>query len=89
MITASEMSHLLWYECSAVRDFFDTLPVFGNGWLMATVYGYVDKEFIRLNEQSIWSDGPLGWTSTFTEWPPLHMWRSSVSALYEDDRCIC
>lgn len=58
VIAASEASHILWYERSAVRDFFDALPV-GNGWLGAMVHGYVDKELIRLNEETIWSGGPL------------------------------
>ncbi|CAI6089721.1 unnamed protein product [Clonostachys chloroleuca] len=55
---ASEASYKLYYNASAVRDFFDALPL-GNGRLGAVVHGYVDKELIRLNEESIWSGGPM------------------------------
>lgn len=55
---ASEASHKLWYSKPATSDFFDALPV-GNGKLGAMVHGYTDKELIRLNEESIWSGGPL------------------------------
>lgn len=55
---ASEASHKLWYAMPATRDFFDALPV-GNGRLGAMVHGYTDKELITLNEESIWSGGPM------------------------------
>lgn len=55
---ASEASYKLWYDRPAVRDFFDGLPI-GNGFLGAVVHGYVDKELIRFNEESIWSGGPI------------------------------
>lgn len=55
---ASEASHKLLYARPATRDFFDALPV-GNGRLGAMIHGYMDKELIRLNEQSIWSGGPM------------------------------
>lgn len=55
---SSEASHKLWYSKPATRDFFDALPV-GNGRLGAMVHGYTDKELIRLNEESIWSGGPM------------------------------
>ncbi|GAP87926.1 putative alpha-l-fucosidase 2 protein [Rosellinia necatrix] len=55
---ASEASHLLWYSEPAQRDFFDALPI-GNGFLGAMIHGYTDRELIRLNEESIWSGGPM------------------------------
>lgn len=55
---ASEASHVLWYSEPATRDFFDALPI-GNGFLGAMVHGYTDRELIRLNEESIWSGGPI------------------------------
>jgi len=55
---ASDASHLLWYSEPARTDFLDALPI-GNGFLGAMVHGYTDKELVRLNEESIWSGGPL------------------------------
>lgn len=55
---SSEASHKLWYSKPAARDFFDALPI-GNGRLGATIHGYPDKELVRLNEESIWSGGPI------------------------------
>ena len=55
---ASQASHLLWYSTPADRDFFAALPI-GNGRLGAVVHGYTDQELIRLNEDSIWSGGPI------------------------------
>ncbi|KAI1750195.1 Six-hairpin glycosidase-like protein [Xylaria castorea] len=55
---ASEASHVLWYSEPARTDFFDALPI-GNGFLGGMVHGYTDRELIRLNEESIWSGGPL------------------------------
>jgi alpha-L-fucosidase 2 len=56
--SASEASHKLRYSAPAARDFFDGLPI-GNGRIGAVVHGYIDKELIRLNEESIWSGGPM------------------------------
>ncbi|RYP66355.1 hypothetical protein DL771_007861 [Monosporascus sp. 5C6A] len=55
---ASEASHLLWYSAPADRDFLAALPI-GNGKLGASIHGYTDQELIRLNEDSIWSSGPI------------------------------
>ena len=55
---ASEASHLLWYSAAADRDFFAGLPI-GNGRLGAVVHGYADRELVRLNEDGIWSGGPI------------------------------
>ncbi|TRX94580.1 hypothetical protein FHL15_004532 [Xylaria flabelliformis] len=57
-IATSEASHVLWYSEPAKTDFFDALPV-GNGFLGAMIHGYTDTELIRLNEESIWSGGPI------------------------------
>ncbi|KAI8949313.1 Six-hairpin glycosidase-like protein [Xylaria longipes] len=54
----SEASHVLWYSEPARTDFFDALPI-GNGFLGGMVHGYTDRELIRLNEESIWSGGPM------------------------------
>ncbi|RYO79441.1 hypothetical protein DL762_008185 [Monosporascus cannonballus] len=55
---ASQASHLLWYSAPANRDFLAALPI-GNGKLGASIHGYTDQELIRLNEDSIWSGGPI------------------------------
>lgn len=55
---SSEASHTLWYSQPALRDFYEALPI-GNGRLGAMIHGYTDKELIRLNEESIWSGGPM------------------------------
>ncbi|RYP80406.1 hypothetical protein DL770_006211 [Monosporascus sp. CRB-9-2] len=55
---ASQASHLLWYSAPADRDFLAALPI-GNGKLGASIHGYTDQELIRLNEDSIWSGGPI------------------------------
>lgn len=58
VLAASEASHTLWYPKPAERDFFDAVPI-GNGFLGAMIHGYTDKELITLNEESIWSGGPM------------------------------
>ncbi|KAH0432016.1 hypothetical protein CcaCcLH18_06671 [Colletotrichum camelliae] len=55
---SSEASHTLWYSQPALRDFYEALPI-GNGRLGAMIHGYTEKELIRLNEESIWSGGPM------------------------------
>ncbi|KAI8630761.1 Six-hairpin glycosidase-like protein [Xylariaceae sp. FL1651] len=55
---ASEAFHMLWYSEPAQTDFLDALPI-GNGFLGAMIHGYTDRELIRLNEESIWSGGPM------------------------------
>ncbi|KAF9874909.1 hypothetical protein CkaCkLH20_07603 [Colletotrichum karsti] len=57
-VALSEASHTLWYSHPALRDFYEALPV-GNGRLGVMIHGYTDKELIRLNEESIWSGGPM------------------------------
>ncbi|KAL2862787.1 glycoside hydrolase family 95 protein [Aspergillus lucknowensis] len=55
---ASDASHTLWYPQPAESDFFDALPI-GNGRLGAMIHGYTDRELITLNEETIWSGGPI------------------------------
>lgn len=55
---ASQASHLLWYSAPADQDFLSALPI-GNGRLGASIHGYTDQELIRLNEDSLWSGGPI------------------------------
>ncbi|KAF6824268.1 alpha-l-fucosidase [Colletotrichum plurivorum] len=55
---ASQASHIMWYSQPALRDFYEALPL-GTGRLGAALHGYTDKELIRLNEESIWSGGPM------------------------------
>jgi alpha-L-fucosidase 2 len=47
----------LWYQQPA-RNWNEALPV-GNGRLGAMVFGRVDEELIQLNEETLWSGGPV------------------------------
>ncbi|MDB5015021.1 MAG: hypothetical protein JWQ25_3223, partial [Daejeonella sp.] len=47
----------LWYKSPAGSVWEAALPV-GNGRLAAMVFGNPDKEFIKLNESTIWSGSP-------------------------------
>jgi alpha-L-fucosidase 2 len=47
----------LWYKQPA-RNWNEALPV-GNGRLGAMVFGKVDEELIQLNEETLWSGGPV------------------------------
>ncbi|NQX40217.1 alpha-L-fucosidase 2 [Pedobacter steynii] len=47
----------LWYN-DAARGFEEALPL-GNGRLGVMVYGGVQKERLSLNEESLWSGGPV------------------------------
>ena len=47
----------LWYETPA-EDWVEALPL-GNGRLGAMVFGGIEKERIQLNEESLWSGGPI------------------------------
>jgi alpha-L-fucosidase 2 len=54
-------NHLIVYSAPAAT-FAETLPV-GNGLLGASVYGFVDRERIVLNESSLWSGEPGDWNN--------------------------
>lgn len=43
---------------SPAQDWNEALPI-GNGKLGAMIYGTIKREIIQLNEDSIWSDGPM------------------------------
>ena len=47
----------LWYDQPA-KDWNEALPV-GNGRLGAMIFGRVDEEVFQLNEQTLWTGGPV------------------------------
>ena len=47
----------LWYNKPA-RNWNEALPI-GNGRLGAMVFGKVNEELIQLNEETLWSGGPV------------------------------
>ncbi|PXV59958.1 alpha-L-fucosidase 2 [Dysgonomonas alginatilytica] len=56
-LSAQEKTLKLWYDEPA-QEWVEALPV-GNGRLGAMVFGGTDKELIQLNEESLWSGGPV------------------------------
>lgn len=56
--SAKAQSNLkLWYNQPA-RNWNEALPV-GNGRIGAMVFGRPDQELIQLNEETLWSGGPV------------------------------
>ncbi len=56
--TAQQQNNLiLWYNQPA-KDWNEALPI-GNGRLGAMVYGRTGTELIQLNEQTLWTGGPV------------------------------
>ncbi len=53
----TKSSMMLWYNQPA-KDWNEALPL-GNGRLGAMVYGRVGEELIQLNEQTLWTGGPV------------------------------
>ena len=47
----------LWYNTDAGTEFTDALPI-GNGYMGGLIYGGVTKDYIGLNESTVWSGGP-------------------------------
>lgn len=47
----------LWYDAPA-KDWYEALPI-GNGRLGAMVFGRPAEELIQLNEQTLWTGGPV------------------------------
>ena len=47
----------LWYDKDAGDSFTDALPI-GNGYMGGLIYGGVEKDYIGLNESTVWSGGP-------------------------------
>lgn len=54
---APESKMTLWYR-SPAAEWVDALPI-GNGRLGAMVYGGVNKEFLQLNEDTLWTGKPI------------------------------
>ncbi|SEI59122.1 alpha-L-fucosidase 2 [Dyadobacter sp. SG02] len=55
--TAAQQGLKLWYKQPA-RNWNEALPV-GNGRIGAMVFGRVNEELIQLNEETLWSGGPV------------------------------
>ena len=53
----SQSQPAIWYKQPA-RNWNEALPV-GNGRLGAMVFGKVDGELLQLNEETLWSGGPV------------------------------
>ncbi len=47
----------LWYNTDAGTEFTNALPI-GNGYMGGLIYGGVTKDYIGLNESTVWSGGP-------------------------------
>ena len=47
----------LWYNSDAGTEFTNALPI-GNGYMGGLIYGGVEKDYIGLNESTVWSGGP-------------------------------
>ena len=55
---AQDNSHyILWYDKPA-KEWNEALPI-GNGRLGAMIFGRADNELIQLNEQTLWTGGPV------------------------------
>lgn len=70
----------LWYTQPA-RNWNEALPV-GNGRLGAMVFGGVEEELIQLNEETLWSGGPVNTNPN----PHAPQYLSQIrEALFEED----
>lgn len=56
-VVAQQKSLVLWYKQPA-KEWVEALPV-GNGRLGAMVFGRVSEELIQLNEETLWTGGPV------------------------------
>jgi alpha-L-fucosidase 2 len=54
---AQQKDYKLWYNQPA-KDWNEALPI-GNGRLGAMIFGRPDTELIQLNEQTLWTGGPV------------------------------
>lgn len=54
---AQQKDMILWYKQPA-KDWNEALPI-GNGRLGAMVFGRVSEELIQLNEETLWTGGPV------------------------------
>jgi alpha-L-fucosidase 2 len=56
-VFSQQKNYVLWYKQPA-RDWNEALPV-GNGRLGAMIFGRGETELIQLNEQTLWTGGPV------------------------------
>ncbi|MGB3007613.1 MAG: glycoside hydrolase family 95 protein [Chitinophagaceae bacterium] len=56
-VSSQKNNNLLWYNKPA-KDWNEALPI-GNGSLGAMIFGRPDTELIQLNEQTLWTGGPV------------------------------
>ena len=56
-LSAQNKNFVLWYDKPA-KDWNEALPI-GNGRLGAMIFGRPDTELIQLNEQTLWTGGPV------------------------------
>jgi alpha-L-fucosidase 2 len=56
-VFAQPKNYVLWYDKPA-KDWNEALPI-GNGRLGAMIFGRTDTELIQLNEQTLWTGGPV------------------------------
>lgn len=54
---AQQKDYILWYNTPA-KDWNEALPI-GNGRLGAMIFGRPGEELIQLNEQTLWTGGPV------------------------------
>jgi alpha-L-fucosidase 2 len=54
---AQQAKNIIWYNMPA-KDWNEALPI-GNGRLGAMLFGRPDTELIQLNEQTLWTGGPV------------------------------
>jgi len=66
----------LWYDKPA-KDWNEALPV-GNGTLGAMIFGGVKEELIQLNEQTLWTGGPVNLNPNPTAWQYLQPAREAI-----------
>src|SRR5688572_17188729 len=56
-VTYGQQNLTLWYKQPA-RSWNEALPI-GNGRLGAMIFGHATEELIQLNEETLWSGGPV------------------------------
>ncbi|MEI9806879.1 MAG: glycoside hydrolase family 95 protein [Bacteroidota bacterium] len=56
-VFSQQKNYVLWYDKPA-KDWNEALPI-GNGRLGAMIFGRADTELIQLNEQTLWTGGPV------------------------------
>ena len=56
-VAATNNPLTLWYDSDAGSEFTNALPI-GNGYMGGLIYGGVEKDYIGLNESTVWSGAP-------------------------------